>query len=295
MVASVIQNIETLKLLFMKYMQEHAPKYIPFTKGWDDKAKEHAILHFEDKKRREDFFTFFRQLQNLYEVLSPDAFLRDYLKDYQALTELYEFIREAFSDRVYIDKELSAKTKELLRQHATSSNLELPGAIHELGLKELALLKQSDNDETTKILNLRKILTTTVDEKAHSQPFLLSIGERAEALALAYEDRHMATQEVLAEFERLAQEYVESDKERQQLGLDANEYAIYATLKPVVSGVTNQQAKAFNALFSSNPDYQWNEQQQKRLRAELYKVLLPLVGSQKMVDATNSLLRLQRV
>ncbi len=215
MVASVIQNIDILKQLFAKYMQEDAAKYLPFTKGWDDKAKEKAVQHFEDKKTREDFFKFFRQIQNLYEVLSPDAFLRPYIEDYQALTELYEFIREAFSDRVYIDKELSAKTKELLRTHATSSNLELPGAIHELGVKELALLKQSDTDDTTKILNLRKILTITVDEQAHSQPFLLSIGERAEALALAYEDRHLTTQEVLAEFEKLAQEYVESDKERQ--------------------------------------------------------------------------------
>jgi len=295
MVASVIQNIDTLKLLFKKYMEEDAPQYLPFTTGWDDKAKERAIEHFEDKKRREDFFAFFRQLQNLYEVLSPDAFLRDYLKDYQALTELYAFIREAFSDRVYIDKELSEKTKELLRHHATSANLELPGAIHELGVKELALLKQSDTDDTTKILNLRKILTKTVDDKAYSQPFLLSIGERAEALALAYEDRHLTTQEVLAEFERLAQEYVESDKERQHLDLDANEYAIFATLKPIVSGVTSQQAIAFNALFSAYPDYKWNEQQQKKLRAELYKVLLPLVGAKNMVDAANRLLRLQRV
>jgi type I restriction enzyme R subunit len=295
MVASVIQNIDTLKLLFQKYMEEDAPHYLPFAKGWDDKAKERAIEHFEDKKRREDFFAFFRQLQNLYEVLSPDAFLRDYLQAYQALTELYAFIREAFSDRVYIDRELSAKTKELLRHHATSSNLELPGAIHELGVKELTLLRQSDTDETTKILNLRKILTKTVDEKAYSQPFLLSIGERAEALALAYEDRHLTTQEVLAEFERLAQEYAESDKEQHQLGLDANEYAIFATLKPTASGVTSQQAKAFNGLFATYPDYKWNEQQQKKLRAELYKVLLPLVGAKKMVDAANSLLRLQRV
>lgn len=103
MVASVIQNIDTLKLLFQKYMQDDAPKYLPFAKGWDDKSKESAIQHFEDKRRREDFFTFFRQLQNLYEVLSPDAFLRPYIEDYQALTELYEFIREAFSDHVYID------------------------------------------------------------------------------------------------------------------------------------------------------------------------------------------------
>lgn len=295
MVASVIQNIDTLKLLFKKYMDEEAAQYLPFTKGWDDKTKERAIAHLEDKKRREDFFAFFRQLQNLYEVLSPDAFLRDYINDYHALTELYEFIREAFSDRVYIDRELSAKTKELLRQHASSSNLALPGAIHELGLKELALLKQSDADETTKILNLRKVLVATVDEKAQSQPFLLSIGERAEALALAYEDRHLTTQEVLTEFVRLAQEYVDSDRERQDLGLDANEYAIFAVLKPTGSGVTSQKAKAFNDLFLKYPDYKWNEQQHKKLRAELYKVLLPLVGAKKMVAIANSLLRLQRV
>src|SRR2546425_10420613 len=49
----------------------------------------------------------------------------------------------------------------------------------------------------------------------------------------------------------------------------------YKTLKPTVSGVTSPQAKAFNSLFLIYPDYKWNEQQQKRLRAELYKVLLP--------------------
>ena len=35
----------------------------------------------------------------------------------------------------------------------------------------------------------------------------------------------------MAEFEKLAGEYVDSDKEREQLGLDPNEYAIYTTLK----------------------------------------------------------------
>ena len=44
MVASVIQNIDILKRLFAKYVQEDAPKYLPFTRGWDDKAKEKAWL-----------------------------------------------------------------------------------------------------------------------------------------------------------------------------------------------------------------------------------------------------------
>ena len=46
-----------------------------FAAGWNDKAKERAIEHFEDKDRREAFFKFFRALQSLYDILSPDAFL----------------------------------------------------------------------------------------------------------------------------------------------------------------------------------------------------------------------------
>jgi hypothetical protein len=114
-------------------------------------------------------------------------------------------------------------------------------------------------------------------------------------LVLAYEDRHLTTQEVLAEFERLAQEYIDSDTERQQLELDANEYAIYKKLKPMVSGVTSQQAKALNALFLLYPDYKWNDKQINRLRSVLYKALLPVVGNKNLMDATNSLLKLQRV
>lgn len=48
-------------------------------------------------------------------------------------------------------------------------------------------------------------------------------------------------------------------------------------------------------MFLSYPDYQWNEKQEKRLRSELYKVLLPVVGNTHLMEATNSLLKLQRV
>ena len=114
-VASVIQNIDVLKQLFATMMKEQAPEYLPFAKGWDDKAKERAIAHFEDKERRGDFFKFFRQLQNLYEVISPDAFLRPFMDDYLALAELYALIRTAYGDRIYVDREVSNKTRELLQ------------------------------------------------------------------------------------------------------------------------------------------------------------------------------------
>lgn len=294
-VASVIQNIDVLKDRFATLMREAGPQYHPLTHGWDDKAKERAIEYFADQQRREAFFVSFRQTQNLYDILSPDAFLRPFMDDYLALAELYGLIRNAYTDRVYVDKEFTAKTRDLLREHTTGGELEPPGAIHNLGPEELAALKDGDASDTTKILNLRKILATVVADEGAAKPFLLSIGERAEKLAQAYEDRQLTTQQTLFEFERLAQEYVRAQAEQQQMGVDENAFAIYTTLNPVVDDLSIDQAQAIDALFARFPDFQWNEQQKGRLRTELYKALRPLVGPAKYIEMTNTLLRLQRI
>jgi len=230
-ITSVIQNIDVLKNLFATMMQEVGPQYRPLTVGWDDKAKERAIANFEEKDKRESFFKFFRQLENLYDIISPDAFLRPFLDDYLALAELYALIRNAYSPRIYVDKEITAKTKDLLRQHTESDSLELPGAIHELGPDELAALRDSDASDTTKVLNLRKILKSVVKDVGEAKPFLTSIGERAEALAEAYEERQLTTQQALLQFENLAQEYVNADAERQRLKVDENTYAVLTVLR----------------------------------------------------------------
>jgi type I restriction enzyme R subunit len=294
-VASVIQNIDVLKDLFATLMRETAPQYLPYARGWDDKAKERAIEYLKDQEPRETFFKFFRQLQNLYDILSPDAFLRPLMDDYHRLAELYGLIRNAYADRVYVDKELTAKTKELLQQYTLAGDLDLPGAIHNLGQEELAALRQSDASDTTKILNLRKILKSLVLTESGAKPFLLSIGERAEYLAQSYEDRQLTTQQTLFEFEKLAREYIEAHAERRRMEVNENTFAIFTTVKVEAPEIRVEQAQDINRLFEQYPDYQWNEQHKSRLRTELYKTLRPIVGAKKMVDTTNALLRLQRV
>ena len=294
-VASVIQNLEVLKQHFKSLMENTARQYLPLAQGWDDKTKERAIEYLADKTKRTEFFAFFRQLQNLYDVISPDAFLRPFLDDYLALGELYALIRNAYSERPYVDKELSEKTKELLKQHTASGKLDLPGAIHELGPKELAALRSDDASDTTKILNLRKVLAAAVTEQGASKPFLLSIGERAEALATLYEDRQLTTQQALAAFSQLAEEFVESEAERSKLGMDENTYAIHTTLRSSHKDFEAGRAKELNALFENFPDYRWNKEQETKLRTALYKTLLPMVGTGKMIETANSLLKLQRV
>jgi type I restriction enzyme R subunit len=221
--------------------------------------------------------------------------LRPFLTDYLLLSELYAFIRSAYGERIYVDREISNKTRDLLQKHTISGQLELPGAIHALGPEELAKLRESDTSDNTKILNLRKILTVTVQDGGSSKPFLLSIGERAEKLAEAYEDRQLTTQQALLEFEKLAREATDADAERQRMGLDENSFAIHKTVAETDSGFDAKQAKGINTLFEGFPDYRWNKQQESKLRTELYKTLRPLVGTAKMIDVANRLLRLQRI
>ena len=293
-VGSVIRNIDVLKELFAKLIQEDAAHYLPFARGWDDRAKERAIEHFEDTEGREVFFKFFKQLQNIYTILSPDAFLGPFIDDYQSLASLYGLIRNAYADRIYVDKELTAKTQELLQQHTESDQFALPGSIQELNANTLREIRQSYSDKV-KVLNLRKIIHKTVAEGSRSKPFLISIGERAEAVAADYENRHLTTQQALIEFEKLAEEYTEATRERAQMNLDENAYAVYKTLESYTEDIRSEQVQALNRVFDQFSDYQWDVHQNSQLRRMFYIALRPIVGATNLIEATNALLKLERI
>ena len=74
-------------------------------------------------------------------------------------------------------------------------------------------------------------------DEGTSQPFLIPIGERAEAAIEAYENRQSGTQDTLAEFMRLAAEYANAAREQDQMDLDNNTYAVYTILRNVIENV----------------------------------------------------------
>ena len=294
-VGSVIQNLDVLKKLFAKLIREDAAQYLPLAEGWDDRAKERAIEHLVDKESREAFFKFFKQLQNIYTILSPDAFLHPFMTDYQSLASLYGLIRNAYADRIYVDKELTAKTRELLQQYTASDQFALPGSIQELDADTLREIKGSYVSDKVKVLNLRKILHKTVTEGSRSKPFLISIGERAEALTEAYENRQLITQQALTEFEKLADEYTQASSERAQMNLDENAYAVYKVLEGYTETIRSEQARDLNRVFDQFSDYRWDTHQNSQLRRMFYLTLRPIVGAENLIEATNALLKLERI
>lgn len=287
-------------------MENTAPQYLPLARGWDDKAKEKAAVHFADKEIREEFFRFARKLQTIYEILSPDPDLGgEFMKKYKAIVRLYATIRAAYNTNPYIDLELVAKTKELVRRNVKIGELEMPGTIHQLNAEQLEKFRQTDTTDNVKILNLSKAISKDVIEGSARyaerrplglSPFLVSIGERAEKVRQAFENRQIEASEALTQLNEIADERVEAEQERQQLDVDENTFAIYTVIKQAVDNQNVEQAKTINAVYSNFPDYWWDARQEIDLRTELYATLYPLTNEvEKTIEVSNNLLKLERV
>ena len=163
-----------------------------------------------------------------------------------------------------------------------------------MGPDEIAALKTNDTSPETKVLNLRKLLARKVRDESGSQPFLVSIGERAEELADAYQAGQLTTQQTLSAFLELAEQTAQAQTERAELGLDPNTYAIYTALKSLGDGTTPEHARAVESVFAEFPDFAWDGGQASHLRARLYKVLMPLIGRDRLIQAADALLRIER-
>ena len=53
----------------------------------------------------------------LYEIISPDAFLRPFIDDYATLLESSRGQRNAYTKKVYVDRAFQRKTNELVQKH----------------------------------------------------------------------------------------------------------------------------------------------------------------------------------
>ena len=119
-----------------------------------------------------------------------------------------------------------------------------------------------------------KALHEMVQQNADKEPYLISIGEKAEQIAQAFEERQKTTQESLQELERLVAELAEARQRRDETELSPEAFAVYWLLKR--AGVEKaQQVAAESAIaFESHPYWRTSARHEQELRKSLYKALI---------------------
>ncbi|WP_135256311.1 type I restriction endonuclease subunit R [Thermus caldilimi] len=297
-VSGVVQGIEVLQARFQKFMEQARAEYLTLTGGKEgDEAIEAVLEHFRDKETREVFYRFFRELEELYEILSPDPFLRPYLDDYQRMVETYRLLSAAYEPHVPVDKSFLRKTAEIVQRHSRTNAVHQPNATHTISPAALLALLQEGKPETVRVFNLLKELHRLVDEQGRAAPYLLSIGERAEEIRRRFEERQMESQEALRELEELVKQLNQAQAERASSPLSPQAFAVEWWLRThrVDPPQAAQVAREMEAAFAEYPHWMISRKQEGDLRTRLYEGLLKIGVSESEVvawaDALLSLLR----
>ena len=101
-----------LKQLFKSKMESKVPTYLALVgRTFDDKDVDNLIEHFRDQDRRKEFFKEYKEIEMLYEIISPDAFLRPFIDQYATLSSIYAVVRNAYAKTVYVDRAFQKKTR----------------------------------------------------------------------------------------------------------------------------------------------------------------------------------------
>jgi type I restriction enzyme R subunit len=293
-VAGVIDDIEVLKDRFVEQLEHGRQKYLPIPAGKKgDKAVEAVLEHFRDKERRDEFFAYFRELEELHEIISPDKFLRPFLKDYGTLADMVQTVRAAYDRGILYDKSFLRKTAELVRQHTTSYEIGRPTKLVKLTPDALQAIADQDAPDTVKVFNLLKAIDQLTGQEACREPYLLSIGDKAEQIAQRFEDRQETTQATLDELRKLIEEVRQARQERDASQRSPEAFAVYWLLKRDGVDSADAVAKAAEEAFREYPHWQTSEHQEQEVRRAFYKALID-AGVDAVVEVCESLLQMLR-
>jgi len=276
-VEGVVEGLDVLQERFAQLMAQGRQDYLPLTQGrHEDKAAEAVLEHFRDREARETFYAYIRELEEVYEILSPDPFLRPFLEDYEALIAMYRLLRSAYEPHVPVDKSFLRKTAEIVQRHTRTSQVQEPGATFEIGAGTLLALVQEEKPDTVKVFNLLKELHRLVAAKGREQPHLIPIGERAEEIRRRFEERQISSQEALRELDELVRRLREAEEERAQSDLSPEAFAVdwWLRLHGVEAAQAQRMARTMGEHLDRYPHWSISEGQERELRRHLYKVLL---------------------
>jgi type I restriction enzyme R subunit len=202
---AIVKDIQLLKYLFQSKMEKDVPPYLELIHhGFIDKDTDNLIDHFRDKSKRKEFFKLYKEVEMLYEIISPDKFLRPYIDAYTTLSSIYKVVRNAYAKRVQVDREFQSKTNELVQKRISGTNPVFSNEFFEINEETIKKIKATHENDNTRVINLIKSIETIADDNS-DDPFLIGLKERAEIVEENYENRQISTQKALEEIQNLYQ------------------------------------------------------------------------------------------
>ena len=263
---ATLQDIELLKTTFRTKMEESALTYLELIQfNFNDIDVDNIIKYFRDTDSRKTFQKFYQAIEMLYEVISPDPFLADYIEDYQALAAINTIIRKAYTKRTYIDRETVRKTDQLLQKYIDVTAIGNVTEFVEINAQTLEVIQSQDSGDSIKVINLLKNINRAV-EATEDDPLLIAMAERTQRIQENFAKRKIATQEALNLITSEYEEYLRQKTEQSAQGYDNFTYFIEQKLKEAAIPNPETITEPLKKAFTDYPHWKDSEEDLRQLR-----------------------------
>ncbi|HEY8856932.1 MAG TPA: HsdR family type I site-specific deoxyribonuclease [Rugosibacter sp.] len=266
---AIVKDLKLLQVLFKNKMESKAPDYLGLiARNFNDKDVDTLIEHFRDPERRKEFFKEYKEIEMLYEIISPDAFLRPFIGDYGTLSAIYQIVRKAYTRTVMVDREFQAKTNHLVQQQVGSYGVGGLGEIVAIDGNTIELIKNMSGGDGTKVINLIKSIEKLAQENS-DDPYLIAMAERARAVQENFEDRQTSTAEALAELLREVEGNETRKKEQAEKSFDGLTYFVYRSLLDAKIQNAEAVSRKIRHAFTEFPNWKRSENAFRELRKKV--------------------------
>ena len=287
-VSGVIEDLDVLLQDFLQRIERARQDYLMTdAEGTPDEQLERVVYgRFLVPEARKAFYESYKDIEALWEILSPDPALRDHISTYKHLSQLYAAVRNAYAEKVGFVADLAYKTRRLIEESAEQHGLGRLTKSVTFDVATLNSLRSEDGPDEAKVFNLVRGLQHEIDENPTAAPVLQPLKDRAERILKDLEQRTttgLAAMDLLAS---LAAEKEAAMKAARDSGLSARAFAVAWVLRDDAAIKAADidpmtLARDAEALLERFPNAPVNADEQRRLRASLYKPLLALAQDER--------------
>lgn len=298
-VSGVIEDLDVLLQDFLQRIEQAKKDYLESDAGCtpDERLERLVFGRFLTPEARKTFFESYKEVEALWEILSPDSALRDHIATYKQLSQLYAAVRNAYAEKVGFVADLAYKTRRLIEESAEQHGLGRLTKTVTFDVATLKSLRGEDGSDEGKVFNLVRGLQHEIDEGPAAAPVLQPLKDRAERILKDLEERKTTGLAAMDQLAALAAEKEAAMKAARDSGLSARAFAVAWVLREdaavKAAGIDPMTlAKDAEELLGRFPNASVNADEQRRLRASLYKPLLALAQDERarVVDLVVRLL-----
>jgi type I restriction enzyme R subunit len=280
-VEGALEDLDVLMADLLVKIEAASTEYLQVDSGQNADEQLESIVYgkFISEEERKKFFDDYRDIESLWEILSPSAELRDHIATYKRLSVLYAAVRNAYSDAGGFTADLEHKTKRLIEAGAEQDKLGRFTKAATFDVPTLEELGKEDGPSEEKVYNLLRGLRKEMEDDPAAAVALQSLKEKADRVIEDLEERKVNGLAALDELKAVAEEKDRLREFARRTGLSDRAFGIYSALngEPALSGLEvdiQRIATTIDIAVDQFPHWKQNADERRRLRSGLYKPLL---------------------